>query len=260
MLIDWFTVAAQVVNFLILVWLLKRFLYRPILNAIDAREKSIAAQVAQAAAERSKAQAERSSYETRNREIAAERERLLADARKSAGEARGALLEQTRKENARLRERLNAELMEDREEMTRTIGARLENDVLEIARRLIVDLSDRSLEDAILNVFVRRLQSLSEEDRERLKRDIAEGGASGAGAAVTLRSAFEVSPQQRSAVESALRQVVPAVGALRYERAPELVGGVELVANGHRLSWNVESYLGALREKVDGALKSAAQS
>ena len=42
MLIDWFTVSAQVVNFLILVWLLKRFLYRPILNAIDAREKRIA--------------------------------------------------------------------------------------------------------------------------------------------------------------------------------------------------------------------------
>ena len=42
MLIDWFTVVAQVVNFLILVWLLKRFLYKPILDAIDAREKRIA--------------------------------------------------------------------------------------------------------------------------------------------------------------------------------------------------------------------------
>jgi F-type H+-transporting ATPase subunit b len=48
MLIDWFTVVAQVLNFLILVWLLKRFLYRPILNAIDVREKRIAAEVADA--------------------------------------------------------------------------------------------------------------------------------------------------------------------------------------------------------------------
>jgi F-type H+-transporting ATPase subunit b len=44
MLIDWFTVAAQIVNFLILVWLLKHFLYKPILDAIDAREKRIAAE------------------------------------------------------------------------------------------------------------------------------------------------------------------------------------------------------------------------
>jgi len=40
MLIDWFTVVAQVINFLILVWLMKRFLYKPILNAIAAREAS----------------------------------------------------------------------------------------------------------------------------------------------------------------------------------------------------------------------------
>ena len=51
MLIDWFTVGAQVLNFLILVWLLKRFLYKPILNAIDAREKRIAAELADAACE-----------------------------------------------------------------------------------------------------------------------------------------------------------------------------------------------------------------
>ncbi len=51
MLIDWFTVGAQALNFLILVWLMKRFLYKPILNAIDAREKKIAAELADADAQ-----------------------------------------------------------------------------------------------------------------------------------------------------------------------------------------------------------------
>ena len=50
MLIDWFTVGAQALNFLILVWLMKHFLYKPILNAIDAREKLIATELADAAA------------------------------------------------------------------------------------------------------------------------------------------------------------------------------------------------------------------
>ena len=52
MLIDWFTVGAQALNFLILVWLLKHFLYKPILNAIDAREKRIAAELADADAKK----------------------------------------------------------------------------------------------------------------------------------------------------------------------------------------------------------------
>ena len=38
MRINRFTVFAQAINFLILVWLLKRFLYKPILHAIDERE------------------------------------------------------------------------------------------------------------------------------------------------------------------------------------------------------------------------------
>ena len=55
MSIDWITVAAQVANFLVLVWLLKRFLYRPILDGIDAREAEIAGRMQ--VAERARAEA-----------------------------------------------------------------------------------------------------------------------------------------------------------------------------------------------------------
>ena len=54
MLIDWFTIGAQALNFLILVWLLKRFLYRPILNAIDARENLVARELSDADAKKLK--------------------------------------------------------------------------------------------------------------------------------------------------------------------------------------------------------------
>ncbi len=41
MAIDWITVSAQIVNFLILVWLLKHFLYQPIIRAMDRREQRV---------------------------------------------------------------------------------------------------------------------------------------------------------------------------------------------------------------------------
>src|SRR5271165_4865540 len=99
MLIDWFTVGAQVLNFLILVWLLKHFLYKPILNAVDAREKRIAAELADADAKKTEAQKERDEFQHKNEvfdqqraallskateEATAERQRLLDDARKAA--------------------------------------------------------------------------------------------------------------------------------------------------------------------------------
>ena len=99
MLIDWFTVGAQVLNFLILVWLLKHFLYKPILNAIDAREKRIAAELADAEAKKAEAQKQRDDFQSKNKASTSsvapcsarprtrpkrERERLLDEARKEA--------------------------------------------------------------------------------------------------------------------------------------------------------------------------------
>ena len=80
MLIDWFTVAAQVVNFLILVWLLKRFLYKPILRALDAREQQIALTLADADAKKAEAQQERDEFRKKNEAFDQQRApRVVAD-------------------------------------------------------------------------------------------------------------------------------------------------------------------------------------
>ena len=78
MLIDWFTVGAQALNFIILVWLLKRFLYKPILNTVDAREKRIAAELADADAKKAEAQKERDDYQHKNEEFDQQRAALLS--------------------------------------------------------------------------------------------------------------------------------------------------------------------------------------
>src|SRR5580658_3608803 len=97
MLIDWFTVGAQALNFLILAWLLERFLYKPILAAIDAREKRIAAELADADARKAEAQKERDEYERKNREFEQQRATLMSKAVDEAKAERQRLLEEARK-------------------------------------------------------------------------------------------------------------------------------------------------------------------
>src|SRR6185503_2040773 len=96
MLIDWFTVSAQVVNFLILVWLLKRFLYKPILNAIDAREKRIAAELADADTKKADAKKERDEFLHKNEEFDQQRAALLNKATADANTERQRLLDEAR--------------------------------------------------------------------------------------------------------------------------------------------------------------------
>ena len=97
MLIDWFTVGAQALNFIILVWLLKRFLYKPILNAVDAREKRIAAELADADAKKAEAQKERDEFQHKNEEFDQQRAALLSKATDEAKAERQRLLDEARK-------------------------------------------------------------------------------------------------------------------------------------------------------------------
>src|SRR5271167_549271 len=85
MLIDWFTICAQLLNFLILVWLMKRFLYKPILSAIDEREKRIAGEMADAEAKKTEAQKDRDDFQHKNSEFDQECAALLS---KAAGDAK----------------------------------------------------------------------------------------------------------------------------------------------------------------------------
>ena len=94
MLIDWFTIVAQALNFLILVWLLKRFLYKPILHAIDEREKRIAAELANADKNKAEAQKERDEFQHKNEEFDRERAALLSKATDEAQDERQRLLDE----------------------------------------------------------------------------------------------------------------------------------------------------------------------
>ena len=69
--VDWFTVIAQILNFLVLVWLLKRFLYKPVLNAIDEREKKIASELEDAAIHKAEARKEKEKFLQKNKGITA---------------------------------------------------------------------------------------------------------------------------------------------------------------------------------------------
>ena len=96
MLIDWVTVGAQALNFLILVWLMRRFLYKPILGAIDAREKRIAAELADADAKKAEAQKERDEFQQKNEEFDQQRAALLRRATDEAKAERQRLIEEAR--------------------------------------------------------------------------------------------------------------------------------------------------------------------
>lgn len=245
MLIDWFTVGAQALNFIVLVWLLKRFLYRPILDAVEAREARIAKDLADAAAKMAEAQSKRAEFERKNAEIDSRRTELLGRAADEAAAERRRLLDEARKAADVLSERRREALRTEARNLDREIRGRAEKEVFAVARKALRDLASASLEERIAEEFVRRLQAMD----VKAKASLADALKSDAGPAV-VRSAFDLPPSARADIQKAIDDAFSGHFHLRFEVVTGLIGGIELVTSGQKVAWSISEYLASLESRV----------
>ena len=250
MLIDWFTVGAQALNFLILVWLMKRFLYKPILNAIDVREKRIAAELADADAKKAEAQKERDEFQHKNEEFDQQRAALLTKATDEAKAERQRLLDEARKAADALSAKRQETLRNEAINLNQAVSRRTQQEVFAITRKALADLATTSLEERLGEVFNRRLRTMN----GQAKASLAEALKTASEPAL-VRSAFDLPVEQRAAIQNALNETFSADIHVRFETAPDLVSGIELAANGQKVAWSIADYLASLEKGVAELLK-----
>jgi F-type H+-transporting ATPase subunit b len=75
-----------------------------------------------------------------------------------------------------------------------------------------------------------------------------------------VRSTFELPAGQRAAIQNALNETFSAEVRVRFETAPDLIGGIELTTNGQKLAWSIGDYLASLENGVAELLKPATVS
>jgi len=250
MLIDWFTVGAQALNFIILVWLLKRFLYMPILNAVDAREKRIAAELADADEKKTEAQRERDEFQRKSKEFDQQRAALLTKATDEAKVERQRLLDDARKAADALSAKRQEALRSDAYNLNRDIRRRTQQEVFAIARKALTDLAATSLDERMCEVFTRRLRAIDGKAKESLGEALKT-----ASEPALLRSAFDLPAARRAAIQKALNETFSADVHVRFETAPDLVSGVELSSTGLKIAWSIADYLSSLEKGVGELLK-----
>jgi F-type H+-transporting ATPase subunit b len=245
MLIDWFTVVAQTINFLILVWLLKRFLYQPILDAIDAREQRIAQVLADAEVKKGEARQERDEFERRNREFAEQREALFRQMQDEVQVARQKLLDDARAAADSLSAKRQEALQREQQSFGEEIRRRTQDHVCSITRKTLKDLADTSLEERITSVFMRRIRELNGDAALELGKALTTSSNP-----ARVRSAFELSAEQQSGIQQTLREKFATDIPVRFETGPDLVGGIELTASGRQVAWSIDDYLKSLAKSI----------
>jgi F-type H+-transporting ATPase subunit b len=239
---DWTTFVLEAINFLILVWLLKRFLYRPVLDVIARRQAGVAGTLADAAATRAEAQRLRTEYAGRMSDWERERARLrqALDAELDALRAKGlaalaADIESERKRDAaaRLRERE----VEQRELETRAL-----QQASAFAARLLERFAGPELDARIIDMLLADLEALPAPRRAALCEALTRAGN------VEVRSARAIDPALRQRIEAALAALAGRHLQTMYTIDPALQSGVRLRAGAWEVAADLSGELAAFAE------------
>ena len=245
MRIDWWTLALQTINVLVLVWILARFFFRPIANIVAKRQEEANKLLSDAAAAREKAADAQAEADKLRAGIAAERDRLIAEAQKAAQLEKRNLLAQTSKEIAKLRSEADAAIVRDQEAAGQALMARASELAVDIAQRLLGRLPSSALFAAFLDGLCQKLRALPPGERSSF--------TSAAGRPVEIVTATTLSKMEIVQIRSALREALSPELQFEVCSDPSIVAGIELRGPNMivRNSWQAD--LEQIREELNRA-------
>lgn len=248
MQIDWLTVSAQIVNFLVLVWLLKRFLYGPLMKAMREREQHIENTLALAAQKEQDAQEEAERYRKDRETIAIQKEAILADMHQEAEKTQRELNDKTKAEVEALRQHWLMDLNAEQGEILAKLRQRITHQIRHTTGRVLADLADTSLETQTIRIFLQRLHALDEAEKRPLIDALSEDK-------VVIATAFDLPKTLRDEIMKSLTALCNMAPHTRFEHKPELTFGIELIAAQHTISWNIADYLTDIERDMESGLQ-----
>lgn len=249
MLINWFTVFAQIFNFLILLALLRWFLYKPILKVMQKRQAMI--EERWQASERLQAEAQQAltTYEQQQQDLQHQRAELLAEAHVAADQERHHQLAQVRQEIADQRAAWQTDLHQEQAAFLRTLRQQVIYQTTAIARQALGDLANADLERQMVAVFCDRLRQLDPAQHQAIAQALAQSDQ-----LILIGSSFELPPDLRQQVIDELQAQFAIAQPIDFATTPSLLCGIDLKLAGQEIVWSLDTYLHTLDQRLSTAL------
>lgn len=246
---DWFTIAAQIVNFTILLWLLKRFLYRPILDGLDARELRLKKILEQANAKKEAAKLCQEEFENKLHDLEVKRDLIMKKTLAEATNKRLKLFESAQQAADDMLNKRLTNMHEELQQLQRDLLKKNIKEVYAVARKVLTDLSGQEIQQVIIEKFLNQLRLLPDEQKGTLL-----GALKSSNNLVVVRSAFALSDEQKDQIKQTLSSLIKRrkaiVIAYKFNHFPELIAGLELNVGGWKFAWSIQQYVATLQENI----------
>lgn len=223
MRIDWWTLGLQAINFLVLVWLLWRFLYRPVKAVIEKRKELTERAFAEADTRKDAAEAARQRFEEAQAELARERQDMLKKIHEEQQAERREILEEAKREADKLLESTREAIAEERESALREMRGEVAALAVELASGLLEKAGTNAAADVFLDGLEQRLRKLPAEERERLRKDLEPDDAR-----LTVVTAAPLTPSKQDVWREMLNTSLEQKHRIDFTTDPAILGGAEL--------------------------------
>ncbi|WP_373236268.1 F0F1 ATP synthase subunit delta [Cohaesibacter celericrescens] len=243
MSIDWITVVAQLINFLVLVWLLKHFLYRPILDGIDAREAEISSRMQEALLAKKSAEATEAAFNEKVRALKSTQSQISETIRKSAEEQRDALLAKAHQRMEQEKKGWQAHLEEQARVYMSKVHSAGASALLALTRKALSDLADETLEERMAHHLLVQIKPLV--------KNLHQAAGKATVAVVTSHSAL--SPTAQDGLVTNLKAEFPQV-KVQFKVDQDQAPGLILRLGGAQVAWTVDTYIEGLEALISGTL------
>lgn len=247
MQIDWFTFIAQAVNFLILIALLHHFLYKPVIKAMDERDKRIADELEEARRKTVEAEQKEKMHQQQLETFEAQKEQRMTELREEVSQRKAEMMEEVRGEVEDVRERWIEAIETEKESFTEKLGKETAQQVLGLLNTILQDLSERSLQLQTVQVFLQKISGISDSDLEQFRQNISSSKEN----KVRVISSFELAAEQQNQIMEGIRERIAESIECEFLVDEELGFGIELRASGWRIGWNLKGYLEQLSLQMD---------
>jgi len=241
--IDWWTLTLQTVNVLVLIWILGRFFFRPVADIVAKRQEETSKLLADAAAARKETDDLRAEADKARGNVAAEREHLIAEARKAAEAEKASLLARTADEIAKQRIEAETAIARERAAAEQAIVAHASELSIEITQRLLKRLPVGVSFRAFLEGICCELRNLSPEARDSF-------AAADADHPIEVVTAAVLTDEEAAQVAKSLHEVFSAELPLTFRSDPALIAGVELHSRNTIVRNNWQADLARIREEL----------
>jgi F-type H+-transporting ATPase subunit b len=248
MLIDVFTVIAQIVNFLILVYLLKRFLFHRIIQIMDEREGQITGHMKEAETAKDESRKELEEQQRIRKELEQKWDEMLAQAKKDARQKREAMVKDARAKIEEEEKHWREAMLKQRTAFLRDLRHLSCEQVCRISRKVLSDLAGEKLENQLIESFLIQLRKLEKKEKDDFIRVIHQDDGK-----LRVNSSFKLTREKESEIRKALEEMIGDKVKIDFQVLPELICGIETRSEGKKISWNIENYLDGLEEQLKKA-------